>query len=376
MVNTVHHPIDTVMAAGAAQDALRQKAEDAFKNGRYAEGVRHVLNYLVPVAGPAIDAQGDQAQRGEVAKALGGATALGLQLAGPEALSRVVPASATPQPSPSTVARNLYQTSLKVRRGTPRAEVAELVSTGLQNEIPVTEAGAQKLSALLDNYQQVLDAKTNAAAQSGVTVDPLKVAARADEVEKRVGMQVNPDKDLRSVRSSQDEFLKNNPNPIPADQAQAMKVGTYQKLKGKYGEQAPDAEVEAQKALARGLKEELSNAIPELTDLNDKEAKLINLQPVIEKTLNDMATKPAGPGLKGWVAAGVANSVFKDPSLAAAAGLMERLISDPTVRSRLAIAINKAQQKNPAKWGAPSLRNAFARVDQVAAAMSGNQPQQ
>lgn len=98
LVNTVAHPIDTAVGIGKAQDALRIKAEDAFKRGDYAEGARHLLDYVIPVVGPAIDQLGDQAQKGQVARALGGATSLGLQLAGPSALQRTVP------PAPAGVA--------------------------------------------------------------------------------------------------------------------------------------------------------------------------------------------------------------------------------------------------------------------------------
>lgn len=81
MVEAAKHPIEAVKAIGSAQDALRLKAEDAFKRGDYAEGMRHALSYLIPVMGPSIDARGDQAQRGDVSGALGGATTLGLETA-------------------------------------------------------------------------------------------------------------------------------------------------------------------------------------------------------------------------------------------------------------------------------------------------------
>lgn len=116
MVNMVAHPIDTVRNIGAGQDALRLKAEDALKRGDYVEAARHALSYAVPVAGPAIDARGDQAQRGDVSGAMGGATSLGLQLAGPEALARTVPVPAVGAPAPR-VSPDVKQTLNPVERG-------------------------------------------------------------------------------------------------------------------------------------------------------------------------------------------------------------------------------------------------------------------
>ena len=109
---TVLHPIDTaegktgvtkmVLDMGASQDALRVKAEQAFKAGDYVDGVRHVLDYLIPIIGPSLDQLGDMAGSGQLARSLGGATALGFQLAVPEALNRTVPPVAAPL-APGTV---------------------------------------------------------------------------------------------------------------------------------------------------------------------------------------------------------------------------------------------------------------------------------
>ena len=92
MVNAVAHPLDTIKGIGTAQDAVRLKAQDAMKRGDYVEAARHALSYAVPVAGPAIDARGDQAQSGDVSGALGGATSIGLQLAAPGGMEAHAPA--------------------------------------------------------------------------------------------------------------------------------------------------------------------------------------------------------------------------------------------------------------------------------------------
>lgn len=86
LVNTVLHPIDTLAGMGAAQDAVRVKALDAIKRGDYVEAARHALGYAVPLAGPAVDARGDQAQSGDVSGALGGAASIATQLLAPELL--------------------------------------------------------------------------------------------------------------------------------------------------------------------------------------------------------------------------------------------------------------------------------------------------
>ena len=70
--------------------------------------------------------------------------------------------------------------------------------------------------------------------------------------------------------------------PIPADTAQTIKQNTYAQLRNSYG-QLSSAQVEAQKALARGIKEELNNAIPGLAEDNTKEGAMIGLQDALER---------------------------------------------------------------------------------------------
>jgi len=69
---------------------------------------------------------------------------------------------------------------------------------------------------------------------------------------------------------------------IPVELAQEMKKGTYRVLKGKYGE-AGSASTEAQKALARRLKEGVAEAVPAVAGLNAKESALLKTLDVAER---------------------------------------------------------------------------------------------
>jgi hypothetical protein len=69
--------------------------------------------------------------------------------------------------------------------------------------------------------------------------------------------------------------LRKQPNDISTSDAQALKTGTYRQLKSKsYGEMK-SATIESQKALTRGIKEELANQFPEIAKLNAKEGELL-----------------------------------------------------------------------------------------------------
>jgi hypothetical protein len=87
--------------------------------------------------------------------------------------------------------------------------------------------------------------------------------------------------------------------------AQAMKQGTYKVLAGKFGEQG-SASTEAQKALARGLKEEIANAVPEVALTNAELSKLLKTLSVAERrALIEGNKNPGGLSLLAGSKAGL-----------------------------------------------------------------------
>lgn len=87
------HPIDTAKGIGQAQGQLATKAEEAFKSGDYATGLRHSLAYLIPLLGPRLDQAADYADQGEMAKSLGATTDVALQAFGPKVMKDSLPGS-------------------------------------------------------------------------------------------------------------------------------------------------------------------------------------------------------------------------------------------------------------------------------------------
>lgn len=124
LANAVNHPIDTINAIGGAHLAVEKKAEDAFKKGNYTEGVRHVINYLIPVIGPNMDQAGDKLQGGDIAGGLGQTAGLGVSLVAPELVKKIPSIPVLP----------------KIVNQNP-AEVAA-VRFGEANQIPVSAATA------------------------------------------------------------------------------------------------------------------------------------------------------------------------------------------------------------------------------------------
>lgn len=158
----------------------------------------------------------------------------------------------------------------------------KLVKTLLDEGVNVTSGGLQKLQRLLGaTNAEIKEAVKNAPGM----IERDTVAARALPVAQKMSEQVNPDRALRDVGKAVQEFTsKKVPagdamvsvprGPLTVPEAQAMKIGTYQQIGKEYGKLS-SASVETQKALARGLKEEIEAAIPKIKALNQHEAELM-----------------------------------------------------------------------------------------------------
>lgn len=264
--------------------------------------------------------------------------------------------------SPSETPAGLYKQSLQ--RGLKPSEKPNvgrrLAQTGLEHQIPVSEQGVAQLKALIDDLEAKIDVQAANATARGVTVDKFKVASRLNETTKKFGRQATPQDDLAAISEKGNQFLEAQPAQMAADVAQDIKKGTYQQLKGKYGK-AGTAQIEAEKALARGIKEELARQVPEIADLTAQQAKLLQLDKVLELAVN-RAANSRGSFLKDVLTTGVATTLTGSSPAGLVAGVLRHVWSDPAFKSRLAIAVNQAQQNNPGKWGKPSVAASTARV--------------
>lgn len=187
-------------------------------------------------------------------QAAGEAIGAGMKAAGPWLMQKAL------KPTASLVSE--YKTS-----------APKLVQTLLDEGVSVTQAGMEKLQKLFDaTNADIRDAVANAPG----SIEKNTIAARVLPTASKVAQQVNPAADLQAVGDTVEQFM-NHPvykGALSIPEAQAMKQGTYQQIGKKYGE-VSSAAIEAQKALARGLKEEIAAEVPGLAGLNTRDSELM-----------------------------------------------------------------------------------------------------
>jgi hypothetical protein len=173
-------------------------------------------------------------------------------------------------------------------------EAATAVQTLLDYGISPTKAGVEKLKSLISDLNTQIE---TAISGSTARIDKGNALRALTDTRQKFGAQVSPTNDLRAIAGVEDDFL-NHPLAPGADMAvqtaQKIKQGTYKVLKGKYG-QMGSAETEAQKGIARGLKDEISAAVPGVGPLNAEESRLIATLNVAERrALMDLNKNPMG----------------------------------------------------------------------------------
>lgn len=241
------------------------------------------------------------------------------------------------------LAEKMYMSALKPKPSnrdlkTPEQR-ASAFGTAVDNDITVSGKGAERAKGIvMDNDERVGDILKQKAA-NGETIEMEAVVDRLDD------LKAKPDTDMvgrgRIIDKKAEKFIDSHPEQIPVDVANEVKKNTYKRNEKNYLKQG-SVSVEAEKALARGIKEELAAKYPEIHLLNENSAEMIRLQKAIEDALPrignnnvislDTMMKTMGGG-----------QVAGGPG-ATAAFVGNVLASNPKIKSSLAIALAKARK--------------------------------
>lgn len=266
------------------KSAAAPLAKGAVKGGPFGlavagvgEALKGLENIAYKTGGAVTDAAAPHMPP-EIAAGLGAAANVGVQTI-PMVLGDVASRAVLPITKP--LGRRLMQSAIKPTTADHLSgKAAKATETMLEGGYNPTMGGVNKMRTLAGELD---DRVTGMLSGNPATIDPKAAAARAQDAVRRFEMQVNPSADVKAIENSITEFLAQHGSPLPVQNAHLIKQGTYRALTDKaYGE-VGSAATEAQKAIARGLKEEISAAVPEVAPLNAKISDLINATKVAQR---------------------------------------------------------------------------------------------
>ena len=246
---------------------------------RMTNQASHDYNRLSYNAGGAVTDVAAKFLPPEGAAAVGTAANVGLQtlpmLGGGEAAKVATPAL-------ESGAKGLMNSALKPTwKAHKTGDAAKAVQTMLDEGINVTRGGMEKLQGKVDAIENAVQ---TALQGSNATVNKGAVASRIQDLIAKIDRSnPTPQQARAAAEAVYNDFVSNVlvPNQIPVARANEMKQTIYQAVRGKYGQMA-DPSVEAQKALARGFKEEIAAAVPDMSLLS-KQGELINALNINER---------------------------------------------------------------------------------------------
>lgn len=251
------------------------------------------------------------------------------------------------------------------------------MTTMLEENIAPTASGMDKAGRMASKFDAQAESAVKASPES---VSLYGVGQRLEEPARRALTQVNPQTDIDAVKdvwrnfkdsplvqeqtALQGQFgpsriTSNLPAPLgraqqvddvdlPVQLAHALKKGTYASLGGKsYGE-VGSTTTEAQKALARGLREEIAAAVPEAGEALKKESAMMNVRDVaMNRVLAEGNKNPLG----------LAALRIGDNPLSTASFLADRSAAVKGLIARLAYQLGKPSVIAPEGMAASGVAN-------------------
>jgi hypothetical protein len=237
-----------------------------------------------------------------------------------------------------------YESALKIIPSTPKSIRDWAVKVGMEGKYIPTEAGLLKLQNDIDGVNKQIFSAVENLGKAGKKIDTAEVLKRVDKLKEFYQNAPDPTPYLKQLEDIKVGVLKYRGESIPTTDAQKIKQTIYALNRKHYGEMK-SLEVESNKAIARGLKEEIVKQNPQIGALNAKDSALINLEEYMERAVSRIRNKDIislgetvaiGAGALSGSPAGAAKTG------AATAGILKRIIDSPGVKARISFALSKA----------------------------------
>lgn len=359
------HPVDTYNADAAARTGIFNEARQRFGRGDVASGIAKGVESFIPFLGTAMSQAGDRFESGDIAGAAGTSVGMGLAMAGPSKLGDVpIPGRGILQGG----ARALQQSALKpaakgiVQRG-------RIIDTTLREGLTPGSEGIDAARAGLSESGQGISNITSSGPQTQ-SISPGSVVSELGKLKQpKLGV------DLSAIEAVENEFLdrfRSSPtsavrNMTPAE-AQGLKTEAQQAAtrlkKAAYepGGQPNTGKVEAYQVIADMLGDQLLSQFPELSTPYARYSALKEAMPAVQAAAKRIGNRnPFGPlSIFSGVATGVMTGGLEHGVLA---GAMAELLTNPVLRSKLAVSMYRASN------GAMTIPAASARVAAYANAL-------
>ena len=255
---------------------------------------------------------------------------------------------------------SLAEKSLKVPPSVPSATRSNVINTMLDNGIPISKSGLAKAKGILTDLNDQMDMAVASSPNKNNLIDTNAVLGPVQDLRDKMLNTVNGKELAAKLDGVVKSFTSQYGPQMTVEQAQTVKQNTNALLSKAYG-QIQDVTTESIKQVVRGLKDQIAEAIPEISGINANYGKMKDLEKWLERAVNRTGNwdiLSLAPAVAGGMVGGATGSVVKG---AEAMGLW-RVLKSPPVQSNIAIKLSRIGAKDPTVMARAITSAVYARV--------------
>ena len=252
---------------------------------------------------------------------------------------------------PDYVPTRLYKSAVKFSTALDPVEQTRLAKIAVKNDIMPTMAGYMKARQSIKSLNDEIDLALETARGAGSSIPVVRLMDNLGTLYAQESLMGGKGiKTLDKIRDnimSADNVIKRKGMMTPTEM-QTFKKKLYKQTESYWaGFRNSSISIEAKQNIALTAKELLEEVVPEIKMLNAKEGELLALREAMRRGVNRIAQRDLGGigiPIKTFAAASVGNTMDYGPQLAAV-GLALGVLDTPTVKSKLALTLNKLKSK-------------------------------
>lgn len=260
-------------------------------------------------------------------------------------------AAASNKIAASKLPADLYTSALKPSTALTAEERVKRVMTGLNERIPVTEKGLAQLEEGISGLNRDITQTVVHSTMQGKGIVKAKLVDELDKLQSFYNENyADPTPYVTAIEKLKKGFIASKPDVIPLGQAQSIKQTIYGEISTAYdaakkigASNTATGSVMGRKNLARSIKDEIVRIVPEVADLNARESAMIALNESVERAVGRISNWD----LLGLAAPVVGAAAGTTPVAKIATTLAYRIVGNPAVKSKLAIALSKQRTVPP-----------------------------
>lgn len=273
-------------------------------------------------------------------------------------------------------AEKLYESAVKFGTTIPKANREKMVATALDHGFMPTQRGVRKVDSRIAALGETLDDMIIESGKAGTKIPVESVYRYLGELKKSKRGTIGAKKDIATIKKIEADFrahitelgkeMGGRIKAVTPDQLQYFKQQAYKDVSYKPGRKPVTRPKEqTYKAMARGAKDAVADAVPEVSEINKLLGEVLELQPELARAANRIENRNLiGLDTSVKVGAGIAGGAAADATgFGAALGMAASLLGNPKIKPRIAFALKKLRDGDVAwidqRLGDPAVRAAI-----------------